>query len=174
MTLELNALADPLTFFLFTAVVVLLAFAALILFIESPMGRVLQAIRESEERARGCGYNTRAGPAGHVRARRRGGGPGRWAVRDAEQLRRPAAVLAAVRDRARHGDPRRARSSLFGPFLGAVAYLLLESTLAQYFRSWQLFVGAIFVVCVLLFPQGLWGLLTRPSLPRWRGGAGAR
>jgi branched-chain amino acid transport system permease protein len=26
-------------------------------------------------------------------------------------------------------------------------------------------VGAIFVVCVLLFPQGLWGLLTT-TLPR--------
>jgi branched-chain amino acid transport system permease protein len=60
------------------------------------------------------------------------------------------------------------RSSLFGPFLGAVLYLLLESTLSRYTDSWQFFVGAIFVICVLLFPQGLWGLLTTtiPQLVR--------
>ena len=38
-TLELNGLRDPLTFFIVTAVIVLLTFAALILFTESPMGR---------------------------------------------------------------------------------------------------------------------------------------
>jgi branched-chain amino acid transport system permease protein len=164
VSLELNSLRDPLTFFLFTAVVVLVVFAALILYTESPMGRVLQAIRENEERARGCGYNTRlvqlvtfvvagtvAGLAGGLFAMLNNfvGLQPYWLVSGVVLI---MVILGG-------------RSSLFGPFLGAVVYLLLETTLSQYFASWQLFVGAIFVVCVLAFPQGLWGLITT-TLPR--------
>ena len=163
-TLELNALRDPLTFFIFTAVVVLVAFAALILYTESPMGRVLQAIRENEERARGCGYNTRviqlvtfviagtvAGLAGGMFAMLNNfvGLSPYWLLSGVVLI---MVILGG-------------RSSLFGPFLGAVVYLLLESTLSQSFQSWQLIVGVIFVVCVLAFPQGLCGLFTT-TLPR--------
>jgi branched-chain amino acid transport system permease protein len=163
-TLELNALRDPLTFFIFTAVVVLVAFAALILYTESPMGRVLQAIRENEERARSCGYNTRviqlvtfviagtvAGLAGGLFAMLNNfvGLSPYWLLSGVVLI---MVILGG-------------RSSLFGPFLGAVVYLLLESTLSQSFKSWQLIVGVIFVVCVLAFPQGLWGLFTT-TLPR--------
>jgi branched-chain amino acid transport system ATP-binding protein len=58
VTIALNPLRDPAPFFWFTAAIVGLCFVLLLLFTESPLGRVLQAIRESEERARGCGYNT--------------------------------------------------------------------------------------------------------------------
>jgi branched-chain amino acid transport system permease protein len=145
-------------------VVVLVAFAALILYTESPMGRVLQAIRENEERARGCGYNTRviqlvtfviagtvAGLAGGMFAMLNNfvGLSPYWLLSGVVLI---MVILGG-------------RSSLFGPFLGAVIYLLLESTLSQSFQSWQLIVGVIFVVCVLVFPQGLWGLFTT-TLPR--------
>jgi branched-chain amino acid transport system permease protein len=166
-TLELNALRDPLTFFLFIAAVVLVVFAALILYTESPMGRVLQAIRENEERARGCGYNTRlvqlvtfvvagavAGLAG-----------GMFAMLNNFVGLQPYWLLSGV---VLVMVILGGRSSLFGPFLGAVVYLLLESTLSQYYASWQLIVGVIFVICVLLFPQGLWGLVTS-TLPRLLG-----
>jgi branched-chain amino acid transport system permease protein len=163
-TLRLSVLADPLTFFLFTAVIVTAVFACLILYTESPMGRVLQAIRESEERARGCGYNTRlvqlvtfviagavAGLAG-----------GLFAMLNNFVGLQPYWLLSGiVLIMAILGG----RASLFGPFLGAVVYLLLESMLSRQFASWQLFVGAIFVVCVLAFPQGLWGLVTS-AVPR--------
>lgn len=159
VTLELNALRDPLTFYLVTAVIVILAFAALILYTESPMGRVLQAIRESEERARGCGYNTRlvqlvtfvvagavAGLAG-----------GMFAMLNNFVGLQPYWLLSGV---VLIMVILGGRSSLFGPVLGAVIYLILEATLSRYYASWQLIVGAIFMVCVLAFPQGLWGLVT--------------
>jgi branched-chain amino acid transport system permease protein len=162
-SIELNALRDPLTFFLFTAVVVVVVFAALVLYTESPMGRVLQAIRENEERARGCGYNTRlvqlvtfviagtvAGLAG-----------GMFAMLNNFVGLQPYWLLSGV---VLIMVILGGRSSLFGPFLGAVVYLLLESSLSRTFASWQLIVGAIFVVCVLAFPQGLWGLVTQ-TLP---------
>lgn len=161
--IELNALRDPLTFFLFTAVVVGVVFAGLILYTESPMGRVLQAIRENEERARGCGYNTRivqlftfvlagtvAGLAGGLFAMLNNfvGLQPYWLLGGVVLI---MVILGG-------------RSSLFGPVLGAVIYLLLEATLSRYYASWQLIVGAIFVFCVLAFPQGLWGLVTE-TLP---------
>ncbi|MGY1643176.1 branched-chain amino acid ABC transporter permease [Geodermatophilus sp. SYSU D00703] len=168
-SIELNALREPLTFFVFTAVVVLVVFAALILYTESPMGRVLQAIRENEERARGCGYNTRlvqlvtfvvagtvAGLAGGLFAMLNNfvGLQPYWLLSGVVLI---MVILGG-------------RSSLFGPFLGAVVYLLLESSLSRTFASWQLIVGAIFVLCVLAFPQGLWGLVTQtlPGLFRRR------
>jgi branched-chain amino acid transport system permease protein len=162
--LRLNAIGDPLTFFLFTAAVVIVVFAALILYTESPMGRILQAIRESEERARGCGYNTRlvqlatfvlaggvAGLAG-----------GLFAMLNNFVGLQPYWLLGGI---VLIMTILGGRGSLFGPFLGAVVYLVLESTLSSIFASWQLIVGAIFVGCVLAFPQGLWGLFTW-SVPR--------
>jgi branched-chain amino acid transport system permease protein len=159
LELRLNAIGDPLGFFGFTAVVVLVVFAGLILYAESPMGRLLQAIRENEERASGCGYNTRlvqlatfvlagavAGLAG-----------GMFAMLNNFVGLQPYWLLGGiVLIMAILGG----RGSLFGPFLGALVYLLLESTLSSLFASWQLIVGAIFVACVLVFPQGLWGLVT--------------
>ena len=170
--MRLNAIGDPLGFFLFTAVVVTVVFAALILYTESPMGRILQAIRESEERARGCGYNTRVVQlatfvlAGGVA----GLAGGMFAMLNNFVGLQPYWLLGGiVLIMAILGG----RGSLFGPFLGAFVYLVLESTLSKHFASWQLFVGAIFVVCVLVFPQGLWGLFTsavpRRLLQRMRG-----
>jgi branched-chain amino acid transport system permease protein len=137
------------------------------------MGRVLQAIRENEERARGCGYNTRlvqlvtfvvagavAGLAG-----------GMFAILNNFVGLQPYWLLSGV---VLIMVILGGRSSLFGPFLGAVIYLLLESTLSRYFASWQLIVGAIFVVAVLAFPQGLWGLLTQTLPQLFRKARGAR
>jgi branched-chain amino acid transport system permease protein len=164
VTVRLNALADPLVFFLFTAAIVLVVFAGLILYTESPMGRVLQAIRESEERARGCGYYTRtiqlvtfvlagavAGVAGGLYAMLNNfvGLQPYWLLSGVVLI---MAILGG-------------RGSLFGPFLGAVLYLVLESTLSRHYAFWQLIVGGIFVICVLVFPRGLWGIFTW-GLPR--------
>jgi branched-chain amino acid transport system permease protein len=165
--LQLNALRSPLTFYLFTAIVVVVAFALLILYTESPMGRALQAIRENEERARGCGYNTRlvqlatfvvagavAGLAGGLFAMLNN-----FVGLQAYWLTSGVVLIMVILG---------GRASLFGPFLGAVVYLLLESSLSQRFTYWQLIVGAIFVACVLAFPQGLWGVVTvtLPGLAR--------
>ena len=43
-------------------------------------------------------------------------------------------------------------------------FLLLESLVSVWTVHWQLVVGAVFMVCVLFFPRGIWGTLTR----EWR------
>ncbi|MPZ88996.1 MAG: branched-chain amino acid ABC transporter permease [Nitriliruptorales bacterium] len=175
VSLRMSSIGEPLTFFLVTAAIVIAVFALLILYTDSPLGRVLEAIRESEERARGCGYNTRvvqlitftvagtvAGLAGGLFAMLNNfvGLTPYWLLSGVVLI---MAILGG-------------RGSLFGPFLGAVVFLLLEHYLSQNFASWQLIVGGIFVLCVLAFPQGLWGLVTgsgrRLRLPRVPGGRG--
>ena len=50
--------------------------------------------------------------------------------------------------------------SLFGPVLGAAAYLPLEQTLAMYTEHWMVYLGPILIVVVLFAKRGLFGLLT--------------
>jgi branched-chain amino acid transport system permease protein len=160
---EFNAVRDPTTFYLVAAVIALVVFSLLVFYTESPLGRLLQATRESEERARGCGYNTRlvklitfvlsgavAGLAG-----------GMFAMSNMFVGLQPYWLLSGeVLIMIILGG----RSTLFGSVLGALTFLLLEHYLSQSFGQWQIIVGTIFVACVLIFPQGLWGLvrLERP------------
>jgi branched-chain amino acid transport system permease protein len=56
-------------------------------------------------------------------------------------------------------------SSVFGPVLGATAYLLLEEVLSGYSEHWQLALGPILILVVLFGKSGLAGMLARPARP---------
>jgi branched-chain amino acid transport system permease protein len=45
--------------------------------------------------------------------------------------------------------------SLWGAFLGSAVYLVIQTYISSYTDRWQLFVGLIFVLTVLLLPNGL-------------------
>jgi branched-chain amino acid transport system permease protein len=49
--------------------------------------------------------------------------------------------------------------TFFGPFIGAAVFLLLENLVSLWTVHWQLIVGAVFMVCVLFFPKGIWGTI---------------
>lgn len=162
-SVEMNAIGDPNTFYLVTAVIVLAVFAFLVLFTDSPLGRALQATRENEERTRACGYNTRliklitfvtssmvAGLAGALFAL-----SNLFVGLQPYWLLSGTVVIMVILG---------GRSTLFGSVLGALTYLVLEHYLSREFGHWQIIVGAIFVACVLLFPQGLWGLVRLEGL----------
>ena len=51
--------------------------------------------------------------------------------------------------------------TFFGPFVGAAVFLLLENLVSLLTVHWQLVVGAVFVVCVLFFPAGIWGSILK-------------
>ena len=53
--------------------------------------------------------------------------------------------------------------TFFGPFVGAGVFLLLENLVSLWTVHWQLVVGAVFIVCVLFFPRGIWGTLLHGS-----------
>ena len=57
--------------------------------------------------------------------------------------------------------------SLFGPVLGAAAYLLLELVIGSYTTHWQAFFGPFLILVVLFARKGLFGFFTS-----WRNAGG--
>ncbi len=49
--------------------------------------------------------------------------------------------------------------TFFGPFVGALTFLVLEDRVSLFTESWPLVIGAIFVLFVLFLPRGIWGTL---------------
>ena len=54
---------------------------------------------------------------------------------------------------------------LWGGFIGAVVFLLLEEVLSAYTIHWQFGLGAVLLLVVLVAPRGLAGLLRRGPYP---------
>jgi len=51
--------------------------------------------------------------------------------------------------------------TLFGPTIGAVFIILLRDIISNYAESWSLFLGLIFMIAVFAFRVGIMGLLSR-------------
>ncbi len=49
--------------------------------------------------------------------------------------------------------------SFWGPFLGAIIYIVAQDYLSSVTQNWMSFIGLIFVLAVLFFPQGLLGFI---------------
>ena len=150
---------SSLAFYYFAFVLVTLAVAFLKRLLDSPFGAVLQAIRENADRAGACGYDvTRvkhlsfvfsalfAGLAGALDALRLNVVP----VEALYWTTSGQVVMMTLLGGA---------GTFFGPFVGALTFLVLEDRLSTFTESWPLVVGAIFVVFVLFLPRGIWGTL---------------
>jgi branched-chain amino acid transport system permease protein len=158
-SIPLEGIAHPYIFYYFVLIIVVGCLVAIARVVDSPFGRVLQAIRESEERARACGYSTNrilllafvfsgafAGVAGSLYALFYGFiglDTLNWTTAGVAVM---MSILGGV-------------GSFVGPFIGAAIFLVLQEYVSKYTDSWQLYTGAIFVGCVLFFPQGVWGML---------------
>ena len=152
---------DPLTRYYFVAAFVILALFVLSRILASPFGAVIEAVRENEARARASGYNvtlTRlitfilsgafCGLAGALMALH-------LSIVPIEILHIETSGMAVMMSLLG------GMGSFFGPFVGAAVFLTLENLVSLWTVHWQLFVGAIFVACVLFFPAGIWGTLLK-------------
>ena len=148
-----------LAFYYFAFVLVGLAVAGLKRILDSPFGAVLQAIRENGERALACGYDvTRvkllsfvfsalfAGLAGALDALR-------LTVVPIESLYWTTSGQVVIMTLLGGAGP------FFGPFVGALTYLVLEDQLSLVTESWPLVIGAVFMAFVIFLPRGIWGTL---------------
>lgn len=161
--IELNML-DPLTKYYVMLVFVAVALWIFSRILESSFGAVLEAVRENENRARACGYDTVrtkwlafvlsgmfCGLAGALYAIHLSIVP----IETAHYLISGEAVMMALLG---------GMGTFFGPFIGAGMFLLLQDVLSAEVEYWQFFTGAIFVIFVLFFPRGVWG-----SILHWIG-----
>ena len=152
------------------ALVALLAFAALVglwRFHRSPLGTVLVAIRENEQRARFLGY-----PTNRCKL---------FAFVASATLTGFAGVLLLFNNRMTSAEPISVAfsgellamviiggmRSFLGPALGALFFVIFRDSLSRMTENWLLFFGLLFVAFVVFSPTGLVGIYQRLTA-RWR------
>jgi branched-chain amino acid transport system permease protein len=158
-----DMLADPRSGGVFILIVSAIAMLALYKITDSPLGLTLRAIRENQRRVSGLGVNTY------------------WTQLLAFTISGAfcalAGVLNAVNQQAAHpnlldwvqsGDPILVSviggmHAFLGPVLGAVVYQLGHDVLVRVTTRWQLFLGAILLIVVLTFPDGMAGLFRKAT-----------
>ena len=139
-----------------------ICFVLLYRIVNSSFGRTLVGIRENEMRMRSLGYNTWAlkyvaviiaglfaGVAGIFYAYFYGAMvPGTLAI----EMSTAVMLMVIIGG----------SGTLFGPFVGAVVVVLVEHFAMTYVSErWPLILGGIFVVCVMLVPEGFASYLSR-------------
>jgi branched-chain amino acid transport system permease protein len=153
--------SGALPFYYLTLLAFLACAAALGLLVRSPFGLTLKGIRESESRMNSLGVNTWlhrylsyvissafASVAGVVWAYYNGFvGPTYLDLTASSEL----FLMVTL------GGP----GTLAGPAIGAAAIVLLKNVMSAYTDRWLLILGAVYIVTILLAPEGLWNLRSR-------------
>lgn len=152
-------LLNPIVKYYFVLLLVAPAVWAFSRLLASPFGAALEAIRENEDRARACGYDVLltkwvavvlsglfCGLAGTLIAIH-------LSVVPIEVLHYHTSGLVVMMSLLG------GMGTFFGPFVGALFFLLLEDVITLATPHWQLFVGSLFIIFVIFFPKGVWGTL---------------
>jgi branched-chain amino acid transport system permease protein len=153
--------SGPVPFYYLTLLIFAACGALLALLVNSPFGLTLRGIRESESRMKSLGVNTWlhrylsyvisgafASVAGIV-----------WAYYNSFvgptylDLTASSELFLMVT----MGGP----GTLVGPAIGAGAIVLLKNVISTYTQRWLLILGAVYIVTILLAPEGLWNLRSR-------------
>ena len=154
-------------YYALVAAIAFVAVAALWRFHRSPLGTVLVAIRENEQRARFVGY-----PTDRVKL---------VAFVVSAVLTGLAGMLLAFNNRMTSAEPISVAfsgellamviiggmRSFLGPALGALFFVIFRDSLSRATENWLLFFGLLFVAFIVFSPTGLVGLYERATA-RWR------
>ena len=155
------SLADPAAMYWFALASFVLAGLFLRHVVRAPLGHVFVGIRENEARMLAIGYPVRryklasfvlgglvAGFAGVVFALYNG-----FVSTDLLDWGTSGdAVLMVVLGGA---------GTLLGPAVGAFVFLLLREYVSAYTEHWHIVVGALFILCMMVIPEGIYGTIDR-------------
>ena len=156
--LDLN---QPLVMYYFVAAIFLIGFLIIYRTIHSPFGQVLKSIRENEPRALSLGYNVaRFKLIAFIISAALSGLAGATksvvfqfaSLTDLHWQTSGEVILMTLLG---------GLGTIFGPVVGALTVVSLQHELSS-LGSWvQVVIGAIFIVCVLVFRRGIIGELAR-------------
>jgi ABC-type branched-subunit amino acid transport system ATPase component/ABC-type branched-subunit amino acid transport system permease subunit len=159
---------SPLSFHVFALVCVVLILWAMWILVHSPYGRVLQSIRDNEQRVRFLGYNTYLYKlAGFVIMAAAIGFAGALLslllqgvyANNLGWQHAGDALLMTILGGIHH---------FLGPVWGALSFILLVNQLSHYFENWWLLFAPIIIAFTLLAPEGLIGLVQKAfGRERW-------
>jgi branched-chain amino acid transport system permease protein len=151
---------DPLAYYVFVSALFLASLWIMKRIVESPLGRILQAIRENEVRAEAVGYNVPrfkllafviggafSGLAGVLYAMLFGIVP----LEAISFVASGNVVFATLIG---------GSGSLYGPIIGSFVFIWLSESMSVIWDRWPLLLGVAFVIVVLFFRGGVveaWG-----------------
>jgi branched-chain amino acid transport system permease protein len=153
------SLLDPHAKYYFFLCFAALAFWLVSRFLASPFGGVVEAIRENESRVRACGFDVErtkllafvlsgavCGLAGALSAIHLSSVAIETLSYETSGLVVMICLLGGM-------------GTFFGPFVGALLFLLVQDLFSLWTEHWQLYVGVVFMGFVLFFPKGVWGTI---------------
>jgi len=149
----------PIQVYYLIAAYTFLAVAAMYAFTRTPLGRMLNAVRDNPERVEFVGYNTqRVRYTAFIIAGFFAGISGGLAALNFE------IVTAEVVHAARSGayllfTVLGGATFFFGPIIGAVLMVLAFVLFSEYTKAWLLYLGLIFVFMVMYAPGGIASLI---------------
>ena len=154
-------LADKGVYYYATALVAAAAIWLLWRIVHSPFGRVLQGIRENEQRASFVGYDVRryklaafvvsgafAGLAGALYT---------FLLNFAYPESLHVTMAGEIAAMTLVGGMR----SFVGPAVGAAVFVFMRDTLSSWTENWLVYFGVIFIAFVMFSPNGIVGVLQR-------------
>ncbi len=140
------------------AALFMLLYAGLRIFVGSPFGKILVGIRENETRLKSMGYNTSiykymafvvSGALGGVSGSLYTYFNGFIAPSDVYWTMSGTVLIMVLIG---------GSGTMIGPVLGAAMIVLLETIIASYTDMWMLILGSIFILFVIFFPSGIYGI----------------
>ncbi|MBI3990083.1 MAG: ATP-binding cassette domain-containing protein, partial [candidate division NC10 bacterium] len=158
-------LTDPMVYYYFVLAIAIPSIVLIWRIVRSPFGKVLQAIRENEQRASFVGYNTRrykllsfvlsctfTGLSGVLYA---------FLIYFVYPQLVEVAFSGEILAMTVVGGMRH----FLGPAVGAAFFIFFRDFLSTYTENWLLFFGALFMLFILFSPQGITGLLLKIPWP---------
>jgi branched-chain amino acid transport system permease protein len=152
---------DPLTYYAFVSLLFLVSLWVMKRIVESPLGKILQAIRENEVRAQAVGYNVPrfkllafviggafSGLAGVLYAMLFGIVP----LEAISFVTSGNVVFATLIG---------GSGSLYGPVIGSFVFIWLSESVSTLWARWPLLLGVAFVIVVLFLRGGVVEAWTR-------------
>jgi branched-chain amino acid transport system permease protein len=149
--------SDPITVYFFTLFIVLLCFLITWRIIRSPLGAVLESIRENEERASFIGIHVHrykllgwmlacslAGVCGVLFTLLKGSVSPTMMDANAGGSVLMMTLLGGL-------------GTLWGPFIGAGVFIFAQDYISTMTEHWMIFLGLILIVLVLFIPKGIAG-----------------
>jgi len=157
-------IASEYNYYIFVVIMFISVFIALRIIINSPFGRVLQAIRENRTRAIFVGYNVKSYElASYILSVFFTSIAGvldvfllKYAFPESMATTASGEVIIMTLVGGIH--------SLSGPVLGAFIITFLKDFISSFTDRWMIFLGGIFVFFVLIFPEGIMGFFGKVSV----------
>jgi branched-chain amino acid transport system permease protein len=157
--LDPSLLHEAMHFYIFTAIVAFIGLAIVYWLTISPFGSVLHAIRENKIRARFLGYDVNKYRVNAFVLSALFPAVAGWLWTYYQQAINPDASSVGYSGNIVMMSMLGGVQTFFGPILGSIVYWELQNNISQLTKYWEAWIGAVFVIFVLVGPRGIMGVI---------------